>query len=438
MNARANAAAQLEAARGHARRGEAMLAERQYLDLLQNAPDNLEALNFVAMCALGRGEPGRAIRMLDNALQLQPDQPLTLKNLGAAYGDSGRLDEAEAVLRKAAALAPELRSARLLLAQVLERAGRGDEALRVYFEVIVAAQRRGEWTSEATTPKGLLQQVLHAIAYVREHRRAIFMAMIEPLRARHGAEAVRRAELALQIYLGDCPAGYVDARQRPKFLYFPGLPTQPYFPREAMPWLSSLEQATAVVQDELRQVLSSTGRDGVEPFLKLPPGATAERYLAGRDAPPAWDAFFFYRHGVRNDANCARCPATAALLESLPVARIRDHAPEICFSILTPGTHILPHHGVTNARIVVHLPLIVPRDCALSVGGEIHAWQEGRCVAFDDTFQHEAWNRSAETRAVLILDAWNPYLSSVECGVINELIVAIGAFNRECGLDAET
>src|SRR5581483_7315992 len=388
MNAQAS---QLEAARDHARRGDPVLAEREYLALLQSAPDNVEALNFVAMCALGRGEPGRAIGMLESALRAHPDQPLTLKNLGAAYSEGGRLDEAETALRKSAALAPEQRSVRLQLAQVLERAGRGDEALRVYFEVIVAAQRRGEWTSEATTPKGLLQPVLHAIAYVRERRRAIFMAVIEPLRARYGAEATLRVEQALQIYLGDRPAGYADARQRPKFLYFPGLPAQPYFPREAMPWLSSLEQATPAVRDELRLVLSSAGRDGVEPFLKLPPGANAERYLAGRDAPPAWDAFFFYRHGVRNDANCARCPATAALLESLPVARIRDHAPEICFSILTPGTHILPHHGVTNARIVVHLPLIVPPDCALSVGGEIHAWQEGRCVAFDDTFQHEAW-----------------------------------------------
>ncbi len=129
---------------------------------------------------------------------------------------------------------------------------------------------------------------------------------------------------------------------------------------------------------------------------------------------------------------------TAALLDSLPLAYIPDHAPEVCFSILTLGTHILPHRGVTNARIVVHLPLIVPADCALSVGGEVHAWQEGRCVAFDDTFEHEAWNRSAQTRAVLILDTWNPYLSAEECAVISDVIVAIGAFNRECGLDATT
>jgi len=32
-------------------------------------------------------------------------------------------------------------------------------------------------------------------------------------------------------------------------------------------------------------------------------------------------------------------------------------------------------------------------------------------VFFDDTYEHEAWNRSGETRVVLILDCWNPYLT---------------------------
>jgi aspartate beta-hydroxylase len=101
---------------------------------------------------------------------------------------------------------------------------------------------------------------------------------------------------------------------------------------------------------------------------------------------------------------------------------------------LAPGTHILPHHGVTNARVVTHLPLIVPDDCALRVGGEEHAWQEGRCVTFDDTFEHEAWNRSGQTRVVLILDSWSPYLTPVECAAIAGTVESIGDFNRECGI----
>ena len=117
--------------------------------------------------------------------------------------------------------------------------------------------------------------------------------------------------------------------------------------------------------------------------------------------------------------------------------RIPEHAPEICFSVLTPDTHILPHHGSTNTRLVTHLPLVVPPDCAIRVGDDVHEWKEGECITFDDTFLHEAWNRSDRTRAVLILDVWNPYLSDVEKAAVTALITAIRQFNRECGVIAD-
>lgn len=134
---------------------------------------------------------------------------------------------------------------------------------------------------------------------------------------------------------------------------------------------------------------------------------------------------------MRNDSNHARCPRTSALLESLPLVRIREHAPEICFSVLAPGTHILSHTGVSNLRVVVHLPLIVPADCAIVVGGETHAWREGEVVVFDDTFVHEAWNRGPSRRVILLMDTWNPHLSEVEREALAELVGAIGDFNRE-------
>ena len=102
--------------------------------------------------------------------------------------------------------------------------------------------------------------------------------------------------------------------------------------------------------------------------------------------------------------------------------------------MLTSGSHIQPHHGVTNTRVVTHLALVVPDDCALVVGGESHTWQEGACFTFDDTFEHEDYNRSADTRVVMLLDAWNPYLSKVERAAIAELIGGIGDFNRDAGV----
>jgi aspartate beta-hydroxylase len=92
---------------------------------------------------------------------------------------------------------------------------------------------------------------------------------------------------------------------------------------------------------------------------------------------------------------------------------------------------------VTNTRLVTHLPLIVPPDCALNVGGERHVWQEGRCVTFDDTFEHEAWNRSERTRVVMLLDVWNPHLTLAEREAITVLVEGIGDFNTEAGIDQD-
>ncbi len=110
--------------------------------------------------------------------------------------------------------------------------------------------------------------------------------------------------------------------------------------------------------------------------------------------------------------------------------RIREHAPEICFSILAPGTHIKPHHGVTNARIVVHMPLVVPEGCTLTVGGDPRHWREGHAWAFDDTFLHDARNASGQTRVILLMDAWNPHLTEAERTAVTEVVEGIGEFNR--------
>ncbi len=127
-------------------------------------------------------------------------------------------------------------------------------------------------------------------------------------------------------------------------------------------------------------------------------------------------------------SNCNSCPHTIVALEALPLARVPAHAPEVLFSVFTPGTQLLAHRGVTNTRLVAHLPLIVPENCALSVGGEVHEWQEGRVVVFDDTYEHEAWNRSDLTRVILIFDLWHPALSEPERAAVSELVVALGEF----------
>jgi aspartate beta-hydroxylase len=345
-----------------------------------------------------------------------------------ALSATDRLPEAQLALSKAVTIAPDMYTALLHLGKVREDLGDSRGALIAYFRAVTRAQLQGQWLEHETIQPWLLDKVLHAMRYVNEGRRALFFALLTPLRERYGSESLKRLERCLSIYLRESSETSPDVRQRARFLYFPDLPTQPFHGAGLFPWIEQLESAYAQIRAEAEVLLDQPS--GLVPFLEFGAGDSVDNYLRGTDKPPAWDAHFFYRHGVRHEASHTGSPQTSRVLESLPLVRIREHAPEICFSVLTAGTHILPHHGVTNTRLVVHLPLIVPGDCVLRVGGEEHAWQEGRCVVFDDTFEHEAWNRSQRTRVILLMDAWNPYLSEAERLGVTELVEAIGDFDR--------
>ena len=208
-------------------------------------------------------------------------------------------------------------------------------------------------------------------------------------------------------------------------LHYPFLPADEFFDREHFPWLSELEAATDEILAELQAILSDSQQQ-LEPYIAMAPGTPASKWSA-LDKSLDWGAFHLWKEGERIDENCARAPRTAALAESLPLCRIDGRAPAVFFSILKSGSHIPPHIGVTNVRSIVHLPLIVPTGCDFRVGGETRQWRKGEAFVFDDTIEHEAWNRSSEDRAVLIIDTWNPHLSEHERAMICRLYEATDA-----------
>merc|ERR1719272_20392 len=66
---------------------------------------------------------------------------------------------------------------------------------------------------------------------------------------------------------------------------------------------------------------------------------------------------------------------------------------EIIFSCLQPGSHLKPHCASSNMRLTCHLGLEVPEGCTIRVGQETRTWQEGECLWFDDSYEHEVWHR---------------------------------------------
>jgi len=415
-----------EDARQLLRQGRYAEAERAFERVLESAPNDVEALNAVALASARAGDLSGALGLLQRAIAADPDNPLSHHHLGRVQDSLGNLGAAHLAHRRCVNLRPDFHIARLYLGESLERAGNIDTAVVQYVRALQDAQAGGRWTNPATTPESLRPLIEHAVLAVRKGRRAAFANLFDPLLREYGPAALSRVHRALDVFLNEAAAAPSDPRQQPKFLFFPDLPTMPYFDRGLFPWIPELEANTSGIRGELQKLLpSASGRERVFDNEVI----EAEN-LRGVNAAPSWNGYYFYRHGERRQDNCLSCPITAQALDHLPLSRIRDHGPEVLFSVFTPGTHLLPHRGVTNTRLVSHLPLIVPRDCALNVGGEVHPWKEGKVVVFDDTYEHEAWNRSDQIRVVLIFDIWNPHLTDVECAALADVIAAIGEFRH--------
>lgn len=135
-----------------------------------------------------------------------------------------------------------------------------------------------------------------------------------------------------------------------------------------------------------------------------------------------------WRDGEVVPENAARCPKTLKALDHAPLSRTKGRMPSILFSLMRPGAHIPPHTGVTNARLICHLPLIVPDGCVFRVGNEVRPWVEGKAWVFDDSINHEAWNRSEKTRVILLFDIWRPELSEEERKLASAMLQAIDAY----------
>ena len=209
--------------------------------------------------------------------------------------------------------------------------------------------------------------------------------------------------------------------QRPTSYYFPGLPQIEFYEREDFAWVEALEAATPAIRDELIGVMADDS--AFVPYVEADPDRPPSTHRLTGD--PSWGAFHLWRGGQPVAGNAERCPATLAALAQAPLPRIRGRSPMALFSRLKPGAYLAPHNGLLNTRLICHLPLIVPPDCALRVGNQIRSWEEGRMLIFDDSIEHEAWNRSGETRVILLFEIWRPELDEAEREALTAMFEAI-------------
>lgn len=185
----------------------------------------------------------------------------------------------------------------------------------------------------------------------------------------------------------------------------------PFLKAEEFSWVSELESDWLLIKNELDKILQYT--DNLPRFQDISPDQ-------GRNISQdnLWKTFFLYGYGVKMEQNCNYCPETTNIIEQIPGLKTAF------FSILLPGKHIPEHRGPYKGVVRCHLALKVPpakEQCGIRVHSETRYWEEGKCLIFDDSFPHEAWNKTNEIRVVLFLDIVRPM--SFPASIVNHLLI---------------
>jgi aspartate beta-hydroxylase len=398
-----------------ARAGEAHRSGRpkEAVRLLQRAmadphPDP-HVLNQFGLSCLALGCPGDALAAFTRAAAADPQAlPLWL-NVADAHRRLGQTAEEITALDRALAIDAYSLPALFAKAAALEQSGRPDDAVKVYRNLLAAYPDADKLPPEARPAHARAREAADRDAADRARQ---LHGALDPIYVAHEGEDLRRA----RAYADQLAGRRKIYAPQPVAGHFPFLPAWEYFDEALFPWLAELEAHTDRIRTELLALWHDTG-EAPQPYVAYPAGAPVNQW-AELNHSPRWGAYFLWRDGIRQDANMARCPETAALLDRLPLLDVPGKGPTAMFSILDPHTRIPPHTGSTNIRGTVHLPLIVPGQCAFRVGGQIREWREGQAWVFDDTIEHEAWNDSDRPRAILIFDCWNPFLTEMERQVV--------------------
>ena len=212
--------------------------------------------------------------------------------------------------------------------------------------------------------------------------------------------------------------------QQPTSFYYPRLPQIPFYDPGDFEWVAALEARMPDIRAEAEAVLSA-GRDLLPYVQRNADRPTREHALLD---DPDWSAYYLWKDGVLVEDHARACPAAVAALENLPMPNVANRSPSALFSVLKAKTHIPPHWGMLNTRLICHLPLIVPPNCRLRVGNEVRNVEAGKMLIFDDSIEHEAWNDSDETRVILLFEIWRPELDAEERRALTAMFEAIGLY----------
>ena len=380
-------------------------------------------LNREAMRAMAARRLDEALRLLAQALAIDPLSRPAWMNLAAIKRVQGDLTAAMQAVNKAREIDQLYFPALLMRGSLYEAMSQPRHAAMAY--TIALAQLLPEDLVDTATERA----VAHAREVVARHRAEMESFLLREMSSETPA-GTSVAARRMQGFIGHVSGQRRLFQPTPSNFYYPGLAPVEFFDRKDFPWTEELEAKTPDIQAELAGVFADAGATSdIVPYAQLPDTEPLEQW-AELNNSLSWSAYHFALRGELDAEHRAKCPNTTAALDAVPQPFVQHRSPTALFSILRPGTHIPPHCGYSNFRLICHLPLVLPPDCHFRVGNETRQWRIGETLIFDDTIEHEAWNNSGHIRTVLIFDVWHPDLEADERDFVSRTVAALDRFNE--------
>ena len=365
-----------------------------------------------------------AVAGYEKCVALQPQTPAFHFNLGTAREQLGDFVGAVEAYLGAYRLDPQDGRLALFAGVALEAAGRRNEAVTMFTlgDDVDRGIRRAK--DDPRLDPGFRRRSAIADCVMREHFTRLHAAAVDEAERKSGQD-LSRVRRGVWTQTHDGPVQFRTSKQKPGIFYMPDLEARPITSRERLSWASDIEAKTSAVRDEYLAAVQ--GGAQMSPYVGAQTVSPVWRELRGR---LDWSSLHLFKASLETPF-AKLFPRTMKSLEAADVVRIDGRPMELFFSRLRPGAHIPPHCGAANNRLTIHLPLIVPGGCSIRVGSETHVWHEGELFAFDDSFEHEAWNRSSEDRVVLIFESHHPDLRPEERDAIEFAFEERGRWLRE-------
>lgn len=187
-------------------------------------------------------------------------------------------------------------------------------------------------------------------------------------------------------------------------VFLPGLPTSAWLSPRDFGFASLLREHADAMRDELARHLAARG--AFTPY--------------SRDLlPDTWQTIFIMRRNRLLPRRAGVFDETRRLARTIAAAT--GYVEQFQLLRLAPRSQLIPHADYPNYLATVQFGLIVPGRCGYRVAGRARPLRADCALAFDNTFEHTAWNGGDRDRITVCAHTFHPALTAVERRVLATL-----------------